>query len=207
MLPPQATVSAEQVVPSEEQFRRFVPLIEIITSRWRQGRDEDFAEDLRQIARIACWRALETYDPRRNKSLFNYAYCCAFRAARDIARAYRRCHNNIVPLEEAVPKGNSLSSDHERETDSLPDWAPELLIDRLEDEDLYCACERLHSHDKMILGWFYGGQETDEQIAARLGMRLMTVKKRRQRAVQHIRQWLSRTEELHRAYCQTKLAK
>ena len=190
MFPPQTSVSTEPVTRFEEQFRKFIPLVERITSRWRQGRDEHFADDLRQMARIACWRALETYDPHQNKSLFNYAYCCAFRAARDAARAYRRCHDNIVPLEEAIPNGN-LPSNHEFATEGVTNWEPDVFLNRLEHEDLHCAIERLDPHDKSILGWFYGGQETDAQIAVRLGSQPGTVKKRRQRAVQHLRQWLS----------------
>ena len=207
MFPLQTGPSTEQVVPFEEQLRSFIPLIERITSRWRQGQDEAFADDLRQTARIACWRAVETYDPHRNKSLFNYCYCCAFRAARDATYAYRRCHENIVPLEEALHNGYSFTSFHEPATESVPNREPDILLDRIEDDDLHCACERLHPDDKLILGWCYCGQETDGQIAARLGMQPAAVKKRRQRAVQHLRQWLSQSADLHRSYCQFNLAK
>lgn len=190
-------LAVAQVASFEEQVRTFTPLIEKIVSRWRQGRDYHFSEDLRQTALIACWRALQTYDASRNKSLFNYTYCCASRAARDAVRSYRRCHQNVVSfeetLEEAEPDANCLFFKLEfTETDEAFDPTLEVLI---EDEDLYWACEQLHPQDKMILTWFYGWEQTDAQIAARLEMQPAAVKKRRQRAVQHLREWLSETED------------
>jgi RNA polymerase sigma factor (sigma-70 family) len=189
------SLAIAEVASFEEQFRTFTPLIEKIVSQWRQGRDHHFAEDIRQTAWIACWRALETYDASRNKSLFNYTYCCASRAARDAVRSYRRCHHNVVSfeetLEEAKPDGNCLFFKLEIvEAEEAFDPTLEVLI---EDEDLYWACKQLHPQDKMILTWFYGWEQTDAQIAARLEMQPAAVKKRRQRAVRRLREWLSET--------------
>jgi DNA-directed RNA polymerase specialized sigma24 family protein len=115
---------------------------------------------------------------------------------RHAVRAYRRSHENLLTLEEPIPNGRALPSEYEQQVENVEHWSPEIFLDCLGHEDLYLVCQRLQSRDKKILACFYGGQERDEQIAARLGMQPSTVKKRRQRAVQYLRQYMLGTENI-----------
>lgn len=178
-------------IPYDHQLAPFIPLMESILSRWRRWVDDDFYEDLRQTAQIACWRALKTYDPQRGVLLTTYVYRCVFRDVRDAVRTYLRDRNTLLPWEEVVSDVSVTESEFGQEIPKAEDWSGKVFLERLSDERLCAAFQQLNSRDQDILALFYGGQWSDAEIAARLKMGAECVKKRRQRAVQQMRGCLS----------------
>jgi len=177
-------------IPYDHQLALFIPLTESILLRWRQWVDDDFYGDLRQVARLACWRALRTYDSQRGVMLTTYIYRCVSRDVRDAVRTYLRDHNNLLSLEEVNPDVGAAESEFGREMPEAEDWSSKIFLEHLSDEYICAAFQQLNQRDQDILAWFYGGQWSDADIATRLNMTTASVKKRRQRAVQQMRERL-----------------
>jgi RNA polymerase sigma factor (sigma-70 family) len=177
-------------IPYDHPLALFIPLMESILLRWRRWVDGDFCEDLRQVARLACCRGLKTYDPQRGVLLTTHIYRCVFRDVRDAVRTYLRDHNNLLSLEEVNPDVSAAESESGQEMLGAEDWSGKIFLERLSDERICAAFQQLNQRDQDILALFYGGQWSDADIAARLKMTTVCVKKRRQRAVQQMRERL-----------------
>lgn len=175
---------------SEKRLATFGPLIETIVHRWRRGCDDDFAADLRQVATLACHRALKSFDPKRGISLESYIYCCSWRAARDAVLAYRRAHEKVLPLDEAAFEAIAACADPETKLSGFGEWSFDGFLDAIGDERLHAACRQLDPQDQQIVVCHYAALETDAEIAVHLHLRPATVKKRRQRAIKEIRDWM-----------------
>jgi RNA polymerase sigma factor (sigma-70 family) len=171
----------------DEELEGLTPLIEQTIRRYRLFVDEDYLEDLRQVARVAAYEAVATYDPARRATLLTYAFPRIRGAILHALRAYRRDHTGMTsldePLEETDLIGIALPSDGQgRET-----WTAEGFRDVIEREELAITFRQLSITDQEILACHYGAQETDAEIAARFHMNVSAARKRRQRAVQ----WLA----------------
>lgn len=184
----------------EQQLEALSPLVETITVRWRSWVDEDFYQDLRQVARLAAWRAILTYDATRGTAQSTYLFSCVQHAVLDALKAYRRDRERVISLTEALPLLEGMSTGTDPADVGEPArWTGHALLQDLTDEPLRSAILQLDACSQEIIAWSYGAKESDAQIARRLRMKPDAIKKRRQRALGRIKSALSRCPSSDRA--------
>jgi RNA polymerase sigma factor (sigma-70 family) len=165
-------------------------LIETVVAPWRSYVDRQTVEDLRQEARLGAWRAVQTYDPRRGVTLGTYVYSCIKYAVLDAVQAYRHDHEGLLSLEEADADECPVAPADPLDDIHLDEWSPETFLDSLSREELCAAYRALEEQDQQIIAWALGAGQTDRQIAERLRRNEEWTKKRRQRAIQTMREHL-----------------